>query len=77
MLHWLDSADKAAGCGWQPSRKSKIQLLLTDEDWQSRPGLLSQCVHCFKHKSLPAPWATELEMQDVSSDEVSSTSVSS
>eukprot|EP00971_Amphidinium_carterae_P333492 6468272-Amphidinium_carterae.1 len=66
LLHWLDSTDRAIGCGWKPTGRSKVQLILTDADWQDKPSVLLKCTYCFKHKPLPEQWILELNERDES-----------
>eukprot|EP00971_Amphidinium_carterae_P302693 6014580-Amphidinium_carterae.1 len=37
MIHLLDASDTAIGCGWRPTTRSHISLLLTQQDWDTRP----------------------------------------
>eukprot|EP00971_Amphidinium_carterae_P341191 6479873-Amphidinium_carterae.1 len=74
MVHWLDSMDRAVGCGWKPSSRSKVQLVLSEEDWQTKPASLSKCVLCFKRQQLPESWEADLDAQSDVSESGSSSS---
>eukprot|EP00971_Amphidinium_carterae_P330947 6464260-Amphidinium_carterae.1 len=74
MLHWLDAGDRSVGCGWKPSSRSKVQLVLSEEDWRTKPVTLTKCVHCFKRQQLPESWEAELDAQSAASESGSSSS---
>eukprot|EP00971_Amphidinium_carterae_P349962 6491317-Amphidinium_carterae.1 len=74
MLHILDAADRAIGCGWKPTARSKICLLLTQQDWDARSQPTRQCVWCFQQASLPQGWDPDEPSRYDDSDDTSSSS---
>eukprot|EP00971_Amphidinium_carterae_P343381 6483112-Amphidinium_carterae.2 len=71
MLHWLDGGDRAIGCGWKPKPSSKIQLILTDVEWQQRPAIMLKCSLCFKNRPLHDKWESDLANEAAASTQSS------
>eukprot|EP00971_Amphidinium_carterae_P219429 4356435-Amphidinium_carterae.2 len=69
MLHWLDAGDRAIGCGWKPKGSSKIQLMISDPDWEQRPSIMLRCSLCFKNRPLKQQWEDELANEVASSSQ--------